>query len=104
MKDQKPGPHRRALEVTLTADPELTDPIYSGVIALARSLADELDSQGDKPQTRTQATYAGLLGALGRIVRDAREIRRKERVAPELKASRLALIKTQSQTAMKEAS
>lgn len=96
------GPQRSALEVALAADPALADPVHAGTIALARALADELDTQtaAGAPQTRTQATYAGQLNALGRIVRDARDLRRRDERPADKPASRLSLIKSQ----VKEAS
>lgn len=90
------GTHRTALELALAADPALTDPVHSALVALTRSLADELDAQADKPQTRTQATYAGQLGAMRRVVADARELRRRESRAESRPASRLSLIKDQA--------
>jgi len=93
------GTHRSALEVTLLADASLSDPVHSALVALARSLADELDAQGETPQTRTQATYAGQLGAIRRVVSDARSLRRKESRAEGKPASRLELIKRQAERA-----
>jgi hypothetical protein len=92
------GPQRLALEVTLAGDAVFSDPVHAGTIALARSLADELDAQtaAGAPQTRTQATYAGQLNALGRIVRDARDLRRREESPASKSASRLTLIKAQA--------
>ena len=87
-----PGTQRSALEITLAADSALADPVHAGLLALARSLADELDAQGDDPQTRTQATYAGQLGAIRRVVKDDRELRRRSASADK-PAGRLALIK-----------
>lgn len=88
--------HRRALDIALAADDSLTDPVHAALVTLARSLADELDAQGDHPQTRTQATYAGQLGALRRIVADARDLRRRESSTTLRPASRLAAIKHQA--------
>lgn len=89
------GAHRAALEVTLSADDSLIDPVYSALVTLTRSLADELDAQGDQPQTRTQATYAGQLGAIRRVVSDARDRRRRDNRA-DRPASRLEAIKQQA--------
>ena len=85
----------KALERTLAADPVYSAPEHAGVIALTRELAAELDAQVESSgagQTRTIATYAGLLGQLRRILRDDRMAKAKgaRRSAP---ASRIAAIK-----------
>jgi hypothetical protein len=91
--------HIEELERTLASDPSLAGPEHAATIKLARDLATELDSQianDGTGQTRTIATYAGLLGNLRRIIRDERELRRRGTHADK-PASRLALIKEQAQ-------
>lgn len=90
--------HSDELELTLSSDPVLAEPEHAAEVYLARTLAAELDRQaaaGDL-QTRTVASYAGVLGAIRRVIRDERERRRKESVKDFGSASRLALIKAQA--------
>lgn len=89
-----------ALEVTIASDPVLADPQFSATLKLARDLASELDSQiasTGAGQSKTIATYAGLLGSLRRIIRDDRAARAKSGTTAK-QASRLSLIKQQAQT------
>jgi hypothetical protein len=104
MTSKKHGTHRSALERTIDSDPVFADEVHSGLLALARALADQLDGQGDKPESRVIATYSGQLHSLGRVARDARVERQKAATAPARSASRLALIKSQAESARKEAS
>lgn len=90
--------HADELERTIASDAVLSDEQHAAEVYLARTLAAELDRQaaaGDV-QTRTVASYAGVLGALRRVVRDERERRRKESVKQSGSASRLSLIKRQA--------
>lgn len=91
--------HLHELERTIASDASLTSPEHAATVKLARDLATELDSQIAKDgtgQTRTIATYAGLVGNLRRIVRDEREFRRRNGATAPKSASRLALIKAQA--------
>ena len=75
-----PTTHAAELEVTVSSDLALAGPEYAATLKLARDLAAELDAQvaaDGHGQTRTIATYAGLLGTLRRAVRDEREARRR---------------------------
>lgn len=94
----KLGTHRSALERTIASDNVLADPVHAGLLALARALADQLDAQGGKPESRTVATYSGQLHGIGRVVRDARVARVKAATSPAKGASRLALIKDQARS------
>lgn len=80
------------LEVTILSDPALSGPEYAATLKLARDLAAELDAQvaaDGHGQTRTIATYAGVLGSLRRAVRDERELRRSA-AGPRREVSRPA--------------
>ncbi len=91
--------HADELERTIASDPSLTSPEHAATVKLARDLAGELDNQiaaEGTGQTRTIATYAGLLGNLRRIIRDDRDLRRRTQAGPAKSASRLALIKAQA--------
>lgn len=94
--------NRDALEATIASDPELADPAYSATLQLARDLADELDAQLRETKTahsRLQATYAGQLAAIRRIIRDARDRRRREQGRTPKEAGRLAHIMAMADTA-----
>lgn len=96
--------HADELERTIASDPSLTSAEHAATVKLARDLATELDTQIAKDgtgQTRTIATYAGLLGNLRRIVRDERERIRRHGTAAPKSASRLALMKAQAAKAQK---
>lgn len=90
--------HAAELEVTLASDPALSGPEYAATLKLARDLAAELDRQtaADAVQSRTVASYAGLLGTLRRAVRDERERRRREGGRELPSASRLRLMQEQA--------
>jgi hypothetical protein len=90
------GVHRRALEVTIKSDACLADPAHAGLLALARSLADTLDSQGDNPESRVTATYSGQLHSIWRVIREARIERQKSAIRISGPASRLGLIQAQA--------
>ncbi|WAA67789.1 hypothetical protein [Microbacterium oxydans] len=98
--------HTDELERTLASDPVLSDEQHAAEVYLARTLAAELDAQATRGelQTRTVASYAGVLGALRRVVRDERERRRRATAKPEGAASRLALMRREASriTALKE--
>lgn len=87
--------HTDELERTLASDPVLSDEQHAAEVYLARTLAAELDAQASRGelQTRTVASYAGVLGALRRVVRDERERRRRESRKEVGGASRLSQIK-----------
>jgi hypothetical protein len=92
------------LERTIASDESLSSPEQAATVKLARQLAAELDKQVAETgsgQTRTIATYAGLLGNLRRIIRDERERRRRENTRPK-PASRLRLIQDVAHAAAKE--
>ena len=87
------------LERTILSDSVLSAAEHAATVKLARDLAAELDSQtagNGGAQTRTIATYAGLLGNLRRIIRDERELRRRTSGSATKPASRLQLIKDQA--------
>lgn len=87
-----PTTNAAELEVTILSDPALSGAEYAATLKLARDLAAELDAQvaaDGHGQTRTIATYAGLLGSLRRAVRDERELRRRAS-GPGREVSRLA--------------
>lgn len=86
--------HTAELEKTIASDPVLSLDEHAGEVYLARTLAAELDRQtaANDIQTRTIATYAGVLGALRRVIRDEQERRRKDSAATAKPAGRLALI------------
>lgn len=93
--------HTAELERTIASDPVLSEEQHSAEVYLARTLATELDRQAaakEPLQTRTIASYAGVLGALRRVVRDEKERRRRDSVKQFGSASRLALIKKQAAT------
>lgn len=95
--------HATELERTIASDLALTSPEHAATVKLARELAAELDAQiaaEGTGQTRTIATYAGLLGNLRRIVRDERDARRRASAGPSRPASRLAHIKAHAARAM----
>lgn len=90
--------HTDELERTIASDPVLSEEQHSAEVYLARTLAAELDRQAanGETQTRTIASYAGVLGALRRVIRDERERRRKSGAETARTASRLGLIKAQA--------
>ena len=90
--------HTAELERTIASDPILNAPQHAGEVYLARTLAAELDRQtkAGALQTRTIASYAGLLGALRRVIRDEQERRRRDNGKPAGTASRLAMIQADS--------
>lgn len=90
--------HSDALEVTIASDPVLSLPQHTAEVELARALAKQLDAQAE-PQTRTVASYAGVLGALRRIIKQAEAARAKEAGTAPKTASRLSLIKDQAKRA-----
>jgi hypothetical protein len=90
-----------ALERTISSDPVLSSDEHAATIKLARDLAAELDGQlaaSGAGQTRTIATYAGVLANLRRVVRDERERRRREAARPK-PAGRLAGIQAHAAAA-----
>jgi hypothetical protein len=99
--------HSEELERTIASDPALTSADNAATVKLARDLAAELDKQiADlgSGQTRTIATYAGLLGNLRRIIRDEREQRRRDGGNTPRPASRLAGIQAMQAQALNGAS
>jgi len=90
--------HTDELKRTLASDPVLTESEHAAEVYLATVLAAELDRQAaaGEIQTRTIASYAGVLGALRRVIRDERERRRKSSAASASTASRLSLIRAQA--------
>lgn len=96
--------HSDELARTIASDPILSTEEHAAEVYLATVLAAELDAQtarGDL-QTRTVASYAGVLGALRRVVRDERDRQRRAQTRPDRPASRLSLIKAQAQAAQQQ--
>lgn len=83
--------HLAELERSVAADEVLSSPVHAATVELACSLAAELNRQtaAGSVQTRTVATYAGLLSSLRRLVAAEVELRRKSR-GPGREVSRLA--------------
>ena len=92
---------REDLETTIASDPVMSEERMAGIIGLARAVADQADTQlaNGGLESRTIATFAGMLAQINRTIRDDRARRNREGVRPERSASRLTLIKKQAAAA-----
>lgn len=61
----KHGKNRAAFEVTFKASPLLSEPQHAALVALCRTLADELDTEGG---ARISAAYLSALKDVGRVL------------------------------------
>lgn len=69
-KSQKPPDDtcRSALEATIAAAPVLSEPRHAAIVALARTLADQVDRAGPTVATRLTTAYLSSLKDLRRAV------------------------------------
>lgn len=86
---------RDDLETTIASDPVMAEERMAGIIGLARAVADQADTQlaNGGLESRTIATFAGMLAQINRTIRDDRARRNRESVRPDRPASRLGQIK-----------
>ena len=65
MAAKKHGTNRAAFEVTYKASPQLASNQHAALVALCRTLADELDTEGG---SRISAAYLSALKDVGRVL------------------------------------